>query len=72
MQDQLLIMQMKKCLMETPVWSTATYGTETWMVKKADKKSITAIEMMAFRKMLSISGKEHRTNASITEQLGGN
>ena len=35
----------KKKLVKTLVWSVATYAAETWIINKADKKKLEAMEM---------------------------
>ena len=54
------------------VWPVATYGCEPWTLKASDKKRIAGFEMTAYRKMLRISWKDHRTNQSILEELDTN
>jgi len=39
-------------------------------LKKSDRNRIEAFEMWCWRKMLSISWQEHRTNDSILTELG--
>ena len=46
------------------------YGVEGWTLKKSDRNIIEAFEMWCWRKMLSISWQEHRTNDSILTELG--
>ena len=41
-----------------------------WTLKKSDRNRIEAFEMWCWRKMLSISWQEHRTNDSILRELG--
>jgi len=43
---------------------------EGWTLKKSDRNRIEAFEMWCWRKMLSISWQEHRTNGSILTELG--
>ena len=52
--------------------SVATYGCESWTLKASDKKRIAGFEMRAYRRMLRISWKDHRTNQSILEELDTN
>jgi len=42
---------------------------ESWMLNAADKKRITGFKMTAYRRMLTISWRDHRTNLSILEEL---
>ena len=43
---------------------------EGWTLKKSDRNRIEAFEMWCWRKMLSMSWQEHRTNDSILTELG--
>jgi len=47
----------------------ALYGAETWTLKKADMKRMTAFEMTCYRRMLRISWRQHRTNASVLDEV---
>jgi len=52
------------------VWSTATYGCESWTIKKGEEKKLQAFEMKMIRRLLGVSWQEHRTNALILEEIG--
>jgi len=52
------------------VWAVLQYGVEGWTLKKSDRNRIEAVEMWYWKKMLSISWQEHRTNDSILTELG--
>jgi len=56
-------------LMRALVWPVATYICESWTLKASDKKRIARFELTAYRRMLRISWKDHRTNQSILEVL---
>jgi len=64
-----LSMSLKSRLLQTLVWSVASYGSESWTLKAADKKRLVAFEMIAYRRMMRISWTEHRTNQSILDEL---
>jgi len=53
----------------TLVWPVELYGCEIWTLKAADRRRITAFETTAYRRMLRISWRKHRTNVSILEEL---
>jgi len=57
-------------VMKSVVWAVFQYGVEGWTLKKSDRNRIEAFEMWCWRKMLSISWQEHRTNDSILTELG--
>ena len=67
--DRSLNLQLKSRLMQSLVWSVATYGCESWTINAADCKRLNAFEMDVYRRMLRISWTEHRTNNSILEEL---
>ena len=58
-------LQLKKSLMKSLVWSIALYGSESWTLKKADEKIISAFELWAWRRLLRISWTERKTNAWV-------
>ena len=45
------------------------HGAEGWTLRKADKQKNEASEMWFYRRLLSISWREKRTNDSILKQL---
>ena len=57
-------------VMKSMVWAVFQYGEEGWTLKKSDRNRIEAFEMWCWRKMLSISWQEHRTNDSMLTELG--
>lgn len=54
-----------KCL----VFSIFLYASESWVVKKADRRRIDAFEMWIWRRMLRIPWTARRTNASILQEI---
>ena len=52
------------------VWSALVYGAEAWTLCKADKNRIMAAEMWFWRRLLKISWKAKRINASALNELG--
>ena len=67
--DRNLSMPLKMKLVKTLVWSALIYGAESWTLCKADESRIMAAEMWFWRRMLNISWKQKRTNASILCEL---
>ena len=51
------------------VWSALMYGAEAWTLFKSDENRSMAAEMWIWRRMLGVSWKEKRTNASILSEL---
>ena len=56
------------CSEKALVWSALIYGAEVWTLFKSDV-NIMAAEMWIWRRMLGVSWKEKRTNASILSEL---
>ena len=68
--DRSIPIQLKVKILECLVWPVMLYGCETWTTKKAEENKIEAAEMWFYRRLMRISWTEHRTNASILEELG--
>jgi len=56
-------------IVKTLVFPVATYGCETWTIKKGERRKITAFDMWCWRRMLRIPWTARRTNASTWKQL---
>jgi hypothetical protein len=54
---------------ETLVFPAVTYGSESWMVRKRDRKRIDAFELWTWRRMLRIPWIARRTNLSVVEEV---
>ena len=52
-------------LLKCYVWSTLTYGVETWTISRAMSRRLEAFEMWCYRRMLRISYTEHKTNEEV-------
>ena len=59
----------KICLIKCLVWSTASYGCETWTLKASDENKLKAFELCTFRWILRISCLERKTNLFVLDQL---
>ena len=57
-------------VMKSMVWAVFQYGVEWWTLKTSDRNKIEAFQMWCWRKILSISWQEHRTNDSILTEFG--
>ena len=51
------------------MWSTLSYGAETWTISKTLAGRINAFEMWAYRKMLRLSYTKHKTNEEVLDML---
>ena len=61
---------LKVRLLKSTVFSVASYGSESWSMKKADKKRLDAFEMWCYRRILRIPWTQKKSNLWILEQLG--
>jgi len=52
------------------VWPVATYGCESWTLRKANETRIKAFEMKCLRFVLRISWTEKRTNEWVLQSAG--
>ena len=61
--------ELKLKVLRTCIFPIATYGCETWILRKLDIKIINAFEMKCYRNILRIPWIAHRTNCSISNEL---
>ena len=61
--------RVRKRFIKVYVWSVALYGCETWIINKAEQRSLESFEMWCWRRMLKVSWIEHRTNESILKEI---
>lgn len=67
--DAAITRRTKLRLLHTLVFPVLLYGAETWTIKMADRRSIDAFEMWAYRRLLRIPWTARRTNVSIINEL---
>jgi len=58
--------------MKTPVWSVATYGCESWTLRKNEETRLDAFEMKILRKILRVSWTAKKTNKWVLNKAGTN
>ena len=46
-----------------------TYGSESWTVRKKERKKIDAFELWTWRRILRVPLTEKRTNLSVLEEV---
>ena len=61
--------ELKLNVLQTCIFPIATYGCETWVLRKLDIKRINAFEIKCYHKILRIPWIDHRTNCSILNLL---
>ena len=57
-------------LLRSLVFPIATYGCESWAMKKSDRKRVEAFELWAYRRLLCISWTERKTNQYVLDSIG--
>jgi len=48
------------------------YAAETWTLRKVDIQRLGSFEMWIFRRLMKISGTEHRSNQEVLEMVDEN
>ena len=69
MKDRDVTVATKFKIAETMIFPILTYGSESWMVRKKDRKKIEAFELQTWRRILRTSWTDRRTNLSILEEV---
>ena len=54
---------------ETIIFPAVTYGSESWTVRKNERKKIDAFELWTWRRILQVLWTERRTNFSLLEEV---
>lgn len=62
-------LETRKHFIKSFVWSIALYGSETWTLRKFEKKRLEAFEMWCWRRLLKISWTEKVTNKEVLERV---
>ena len=57
-------------LMKALVWPVATYGCESWTLRKNEETSLDAFDMKGLRKILRVSWTAKKTNEWIRNKAG--
>ena len=59
----------KVCLVKAMVFPLVMYGCESWTVKKAERRTIDALELWCWRRLLKIPWTVRRSNQSILKEI---
>ena len=61
--------ELKKKLVRCYVWSIALYGSETWTLRKLERKYLESFEMWCWRRMEKIKWSEKVTNEQVLDRI---
>jgi len=56
--------------MKALVWPVATYGCESWTLRKNEETHVDAFEMKGLRKILRVSWTTKKTNEWVLNKVG--
>ena len=59
----------KVCLVKAMVFPVVMYGSESWTIKKAERRRIDAFELWCWRRLFSIPWTTRRSNQSILKEI---
>ena len=59
----------KVCLVKAMVFPVVMYGCESWIIKKAECRSIDAFELWCWRRLLRVPWTARRSNQSILKEI---
>ena len=62
--------ELRKRLVKFFVWSVASYGTESWTLRRNEQKRLEAIEMWIWRRMEYVKWTDKIKNAVVLERVG--
>ena len=57
------------CLVKAMVFPVVMYGSESWTIKKAERRSIDAFELWCWRRHLRVPWTARRSNQSILKEI---
>ena len=69
MNDTDVSINTKVRLVNTLVFPTVTYGSETWTINKSDRKKIDAFELWCWRRLLKIPWTARQTNDFVCDKI---
>ena len=59
----------KVCLVKAVVFPVATYGCESWTIKKAEHQKTNVFELWCWRRLLRVPSTSKRSNQSILKEI---
>ena len=67
--DRNISLRTMKRLLQSLVFSIASYGSECWVLKRIDRKRIDGFEMWCYRRVLRISWIKKKTNEEFLQKI---
>src|SRR5215510_3849187 len=65
-----MCMSLRVRLVKTLVWSVLLYGSETWTIRKEERKRLEAFEMWVWRRIARVSWTEKKTYEEVLRMVG--
>lgn len=65
-----LNLELRKNLVKCYIWSIALYGSETWTLRKLEKKYLESFEMWCWRQIENIKWMDMVTNEEVLSRVG--
>ena len=67
--SRVITLPTKVCLVKAMVFPVVMYGSESWTVKKAERRRIDAFELRCCRRLLRVPWTARRSNQSILKEI---
>ena len=64
-----LVIELKKRIVKSVLWSVVLYASETWSMTQADRKRLEAMEMWIWRRMKKISWVDKISSAEVLQRV---
>ena len=68
----MMMLELKKRIAKTLMWSTVLYAAETWTLRNVDIQRLESFEMWIWRRLMKISWAEHRSNQEVLDMVDEN
>ena len=65
-----LVINVKKCLHEEIIVSTALYGAEGWGMRSAERRKVNVLEMKCLRSLVGVSRMDRVRNGEVRRRAG--
>ena len=67
--SRVITLPTKVYLVKPMVFPVVMYGSESWTIKKSERRSIDAFELWCWRRLLSVAWTARRSNQSILKEI---